>query len=227
VKRRKRKLKFANRKLHLESAIARQRSIEAEIESQRESHTEATDTFNEVQSRFYSVGTEIAKIEQSIQHAKERRQKQQQELTQIEQDWQESHAHHETDQTRLTTVKERLAEVEPKLDSLQEIAEMSSAALLEAESAMQAWQSEWDNFSEAATEPARNAEVERTHIQHVEEHLQRQKQRLEKLQEELGKQSHDELINESKELEQQIEKDGAEIQQAEAILEEKKSQIGE
>jgi len=58
----------------LESAIARQRSIEAEIESQRESHTEASDKFSEVQSRFYSVGTDIAKIEQSIQHANVRRQ---------------------------------------------------------------------------------------------------------------------------------------------------------
>ena len=211
----------------LESAIAQQRSIESEIESQRESHIEATDKFNEVQSRFYSVGTEIAKIEQSIQHAKERRQQQQQDLTQIEQDWQEAHAHHETDQKRLTVVKESLAEVEPKLDSLQETAELSSAALIEAESTMQAWQSEWDIFSEAATEPARNAEVERTNIQHVEEHLQRQKQRLERLQEELGKQSHEDLINESKDLEQQIQKDEAEIQQAEAILEEKKNQIGE
>jgi len=211
----------------LESAIARQRSIEAEIESQRESHTEATDKFNEVQSRFYSVGTEIAKIEQSIQHAKERRQQQQQDLTQLEQDWQEAHAHHETDQKRLTTVKESLAEVEPKLDHLQETAEMSSAALLEAESAMQAWQSEWDSFSEAATEPARNAEVERTHIQHVEEHLLRQQQRLERLQEELGKQSHEQLISESGELEQQLQKDEAEIKQSEAVLEEKKSQIGQ
>lgn len=211
----------------LESAVAQQRSIEAEIESQRESHTEATDKFNEVQSRFYSVGTEIAKIEQSIQHAKERRQQQQQDLNQLEQDWQEAHAHHETDQKRLSQVKENLAEVEPKLDHLQETAEMSSAALLEAESAMQAWQSEWDSFSEAATEPARNAEVERTHIQHVEEHLQRQKQRLERLQEELGKQSHEQLISESGELEQQLQKDEAEIQQSEAILEEKKSQIGQ
>ena len=209
----------------LESAIAQQRSIEAEIESQRESHTEATDRFNEVQSRFYSVGTEIAKIEQSIQHAKERRQQQQQDLSQIEQDWQEAHAHHETDQKRLTTVKENLAEVEPKLEHVQETAELSSAALLEAESAMQAWQSEWDSFSEAATEPARNAEVERTHIQHVEEHLQRQKQRLERLHEELGKQTHEELIKESAELEQLLQKDEAEIQQSEAILEEKKNQI--
>ena len=211
----------------LEQAIARQRSIEAEIESQRESHTEASDKFNEVQGRFYSVGTEIAKIEQSIQHAKERHQQQQQDLEQLEQDWQEAHAHQETDQKRLTLVKENLAEVEPKLDHLQSTAEMSSAALLEAESAMQAWQSEWDNFSEAATEPSRNAEVERTHIQHVEEHLQRQKQRLERLHEELGNQSHEQIISESAELEQQLQKDEVEIQQSQAILEEKQSQIGQ
>jgi chromosome segregation protein len=211
----------------LEKAIARQRNIESEIESQRESHTEASDKFNEVQSRFYSVGTEIAKIEQSIQHAKERRQQQQQDLNQIEQDWQEAHAHFETDQKRLAKVKEDLAEVEPKLEHLQTTAETSSEALAEAESAMQAWQSEWDSFSEAATEPSRNAEVERTHIQHVEEHLQRQKQRLERLQEELDNQSHDQISSECSELEQQLQKDEAEIQQAQAMLEEKQNQIGQ
>lgn len=211
----------------LESAIAKQRSIEAQIEAQRESHIEASDIFSEVQSRFYSVGTEIAKIEQSIQHAKERRQQQQQDLLQLEQDWQEAHAHHETDQKRLNSVKENLSEVEPKLDQLEESAEMSAEALQEAESAMQAWQSEWDRFSEAATEPARNAEVERTHIQHVEEHLQRQKQRLERLQEELQKQADEQLINESGELEQQLQKDEAEIQQAQAMLEERQRLISQ
>ena len=219
--------KIREQETALESAIAKQRNIEAEIESQRDSHIEASDKFNEVQSRFYSVGTEIAKIEQSIQHAKERRQQQQQDLSQLEQDWQEARAHHETDEKRLSQVKESLAEIEPKQDHLQEASEMSSAALAEAETAMQEWQSEWDRFSEAATEPARNAEVERTHIQHVEEHLQRQKQRLERLQEDLQKQSHDVLINESTELEQQLEKDEAEIQQTQAILEEKQNQIGQ
>jgi len=211
----------------LESAIARQRSIEAEIETQRDSHTEASDKFNEVQSRFYSVGADIARIEQSIQHAKERRQQQQQDLEQLEQDWQEAHAHQETDQKRLSQVKENLTEVEPKLEHLQNTAEMSAAALVEAESAMQAWQAEWDSFSEAATEPARNAEVERTHIQHVEERLQNQQKRLERIQEELQNQSNDQLISESGELEQQLAKDEAEIQQTQAMLEEKQSQIGQ
>ncbi|MFK5915757.1 MAG: chromosome segregation protein SMC [Woeseiaceae bacterium] len=223
----KTEVKIREQETALESAIAQQRSIESEIESQRESHIEASDKFNEVQSRFYSVGTEIAKIEQSIQHAKERRQQQQQDLNQLEQDWQEAKAHYETDQTRLVQVKENLAEVEPKLDHLEETAEVSSTALIEAENAMQAWQSEWDSFSEAATEPAQNAEVARNHIQHVEEHLQRQQQRLEKLQGEVHKQSPEKLISESKELEEKLEKDESEIQQAQAILEEKQNQIGE
>ena len=209
----------------LESEIARQRSIEAEIETQRESHTEATDKFNEVQSRFYSVGADIARVEQSIQHAKERRQQQQQDLEQLEQDWQEAHAHQETDEKRLTQVKENLADVEPKLEELQGKAETSSIALAEAEAAMQAWQSQWDEFSEAATEPAQNAEVQRNKIQHVEEHLQRQQQRLQRLQEELVKQTPEELINQSSELESQLQKDETEIEQAQARLEENQNQI--
>ena len=211
----------------LESAIARQRSIESEIETQRDSHTDASDKFSEVQSRFYSVGADIARLEQSIQHARERRQQQQQDLEQLEQDWQEAHAHQETDQKRLAQVKESLAEIEPKLEQLQGTAEHSSAALVEAESAMQAWQNEWDSFSAAASEPAQQAEVQRNHIQTVEEHLQRQKQRLERLQEELQKQTPEQLLSETKELEQQLQNDEAEIQQAQAILEEKQAQIGQ
>ena len=211
----------------LEQAIAQQRSIESEIESQRESHTEASDKFNEVQSRFYNVGTEIAKIEQSIQHARERRQQQQQDLNQLEQDWQEAKAHHETDQKRLQQIRENLSEIEPQLNELSTAEETSAAALQEAEAAMQAWQAEWDSFSEAAAEPARNAEVERTHIQHVEEHLQNQQQRLERLQQELEAHSPEKLVNESAELEQKLQQDEQEIQQAQSQLEARQQQISE
>ncbi len=50
----------------LEQAIAKQRGIEADIEKQRSEHTESTDNFNKVQSNFYSVGADIARLEQSI-----------------------------------------------------------------------------------------------------------------------------------------------------------------
>ncbi|NNF95394.1 MAG: AAA family ATPase, partial [Halobacteria archaeon] len=64
----------------LESTVAKQRAVEADIEKQRALQADASDDHNAVQSRFYSVGADIARLEQSIQHARERRAQQQQDL---------------------------------------------------------------------------------------------------------------------------------------------------
>ncbi|MEE8195706.1 MAG: AAA family ATPase, partial [Acidiferrobacterales bacterium] len=55
----------------LESAVADQRAIEARIEKIRTQQTEATDHFNTVQAEFYSIGAEIAGVEQATQHARD------------------------------------------------------------------------------------------------------------------------------------------------------------
>ncbi|MEM9335691.1 MAG: AAA family ATPase, partial [Pseudomonadota bacterium] len=50
------------RKTLLESAIADQRKLEAQIEEARERQSERNDEFNEVQGRYYKVGSEIARL---------------------------------------------------------------------------------------------------------------------------------------------------------------------
>ena len=46
---------------------------EAKIEEARVQQTELTDAFNEVQGRYYKAGSEIARVEQTIEHAHELR----------------------------------------------------------------------------------------------------------------------------------------------------------
>ena len=64
----------------LEGRVARQRNLEADIEAKRDAYVEASDKFNEIQGRYYAVGSEIARIEQSIQFTKESRTRQEAEL---------------------------------------------------------------------------------------------------------------------------------------------------
>jgi chromosome segregation protein len=45
-----------NLEIRLEAVIAEQRAADAALEKQRESQIELSDTFSEVQSRFYRVG---------------------------------------------------------------------------------------------------------------------------------------------------------------------------
>ncbi|MGB2255411.1 MAG: chromosome segregation SMC family protein, partial [Spongiibacter marinus] len=59
--------------LDREAVVTEQVSLGTAIEQSRDEHTQLNDTFNEVQGRFYSIGADIARVEQSIQHQQERR----------------------------------------------------------------------------------------------------------------------------------------------------------
>ena len=97
----------------LEAVTAELRSVEAALESGREEHIEASDSFNEVQGRYYQLGAEVARIEQAIQHGKETRRAQQEELENTEQAWNEVQAHIKVDSQRLEQLARDLAENEP------------------------------------------------------------------------------------------------------------------
>ncbi len=170
----------------LDAIIAEQRGLEAEIEKFRQQHTEASDDFNKVQSRYYSVGADIARLEQSIQHVRERRQQQETDLRAVENEWQQAQQQFEKDQNRIKEISAELAELEPQLKLLHEQATVSVAELEQSEKTMQAWQHDWDEFNRAAQEPVQTAEVERTRIQHLETQLSELASREQKLKQEIA-----------------------------------------
>ncbi|MET0087381.1 MAG: chromosome segregation protein SMC [Sedimenticola sp.] len=194
---------IGERETDLEAAIAKQRRLEADIERDREAHVEANDNFNEVQGRFYAVGSDIARLEQAIQFAKESRGQNEHDLHQTEQAWQESSDHRVQDENRLRELNETLAVEEPKLEEAREIEQTSAERLAEAEQAMQQWQSEWENFNRQAAEPAQTAQVERTRINHIEQQDQNLQRRIEKFTEEMARLEDPRLAQDIVELENQ------------------------
>ena len=219
--------RLRERETEQEAAVASQRNIEAEIEKQRSLLSEHSDSFNAVQSRFYSVGADIARLEQTLQHAKERRQQQEQDLAQLERDGQEAEGHQAADRKRIGEIQAQLDELEPRLRQAEENEQRSAEALAGAEEAMQAWQAEWETFNQQAAEPAREAEVERTRILHLEQKLSRLQQRLEKAGQELGQQSPEQLQEEIEQLRQKQLEAEARVQQQQALLNERQQQIRE
>ncbi|VAW95270.1 Chromosome partition protein smc [hydrothermal vent metagenome] len=182
---------ISDKEVTLEAAIAQQREIEANIEKHREAHIEATDKFNEVQSRFYGVGGDIGRLEQSIQHVKERRQQLEQDITQLEESWKEAQTHLSTDKEKIEVLQTQKIELEPNLQIAQEKEQTSTAALTTSEQAMKQWQVSWDELNLKAADPAKNVEVERTRIQHLEQQTVQQSKRLETIESELNEQSPD------------------------------------
>jgi len=199
----------------LEAAIAKQRRLEAEIERDRSAHTEANDNFNEVQGRFYAVGSEIARLEQSIQYAKESRAQFEHDLHQTEQAWQESSDHRQQDEARLEELNASLAEQVPLLEQAREVEQESAARLADAEQAMQAWQNEWEQFNHQAAEPAQTAQVERTRINHLDDKSNQTQRRLERFTEELERLNDPQLTEsiQTLELQEQEREEQAALQQ--------------
>ncbi|TQV78153.1 chromosome segregation protein SMC [Exilibacterium tricleocarpae] len=168
----------------VESFVTDQLGKDTEIEKYRLNYTELSDKFNEVQGRFYAVGSDIARIEQTIQHARERTRQLQTDLEQTDRDCRETEEHLLSDSRKAEGWEAELLEIEPELELIKAAEQDSGEALLGAEEAMQHWQGEWDSFNQTAAEPRQRAEVQQSRIQHLEQVQTRLLARIEKLTEE-------------------------------------------
>ncbi len=172
--------------LKIEKTVAEQRSIDARVERHLSDNTELTENLGEVQARFYSLGNDIARLEQSIEHHLERTDQLQQDLQETEEAWEQTREEMDVDLQRVIRLDEELKEIEPELELAREEVASSSAAQEEAEAAMQAWQQSWDDFSHRSEEPRQIAEVEHSRIQQLESIVARGLERKERLQLELA-----------------------------------------
>ncbi|MEO6696932.1 MAG: chromosome segregation protein SMC, partial [Gammaproteobacteria bacterium] len=168
----------------LEAHIAEQRAAETAIEKQRDQQGEAAEVFNAVQGRFYGAGAEIARLEQSVLHAKERRRQLQQDLEQLEQSWRDIEQHLGADRQQLDGLTRELEQAEPGWHDAQTAAEAARQGLADAEQAVHASQMEWDSFNQRAAQSVQTAQVEGTRVQHLEQQLQQIQQRRVRLEEE-------------------------------------------
>jgi chromosome segregation protein len=169
---------IAEQENRLQAAVAEQRNLEAQIEQQRAAHTEANDAFNEIQGSFYAVGSEIARLEESIQYAREARRREEADLVQARHALEQAQALSAQDSGRLAELAGELDRDRPMLDEARSRADAAAGQLQEAEAAMQAWQSGWDDFNQRANEPAQQAQVERTRINHLEDQEVQLKRRV-------------------------------------------------
>ena len=185
--------------LRMESFVTDQVNKDTQIEKYRSQYTELGDKFNEVQGRYYAIGAEIARLEQSIQHAGERARQLQADLDQTSRDSKEAEENLLIDTQKTEAWEEELLELEPELEMVKAAEETSGESLIDAEEAMQRWQNDWDSFNQRAAEPRQRAEVQQSRIQHLEQVQQRLLQRIEKLREEktnLQDSSEDDSIHE-------------------------------
>ncbi|MEP1471793.1 MAG: chromosome segregation protein SMC [Halieaceae bacterium] len=170
----------------LEAVQAEHQQVDTAIEQHRVDHTERSDVFSEVQGNYYSLGAEVARIEQTIQHQQERGRQLSEDLQRTRDNLSESETHLLDDRSKLTGWDEELERLSPEVVSLQATEKTSSEALLQAEEAMHGWQQQWDEFNSRAAAPRQQAEVQQSRLQHLEQAMQRLQNRIGQLEEEQG-----------------------------------------
>ena len=176
---------ISSQEVAFEALVAEQRNADASIERLRDGHHELSERFNLVQGRFYSVGGDIARIEQSIQHGQQRLRQLQDDLNEAERARLETESHLGHDRTLLATLDEELHMLLPEQELTAAAAEESAAVLEDCESAMHSWQEQWDGFNQRSAEPRRQAEVQQSRIAQLEQSLERLAERQRRLSDEL------------------------------------------
>ncbi len=174
----------SQRETETQAAVAGLRSAEAAVERARARHMECSDALAAVQGRYYQAGADATRTEQSLQHARELRQRQRTDLERVNVEHAESTLLVGRDQEHLAELGRFLAQAEPELVAAQAQETAAREALAACESGMAAWQGRWEAFSQEASAATRSAEVEQARVEQIDAGLQRLKSQRERLTEE-------------------------------------------
>ncbi|MAD91256.1 MAG: chromosome segregation protein SMC, partial [Gammaproteobacteria bacterium] len=214
---------LAEKKISLESAIADQRRLEASLENARMGQLEKTDDFNAVQSRYYKIGSEISRLEQSIEHAKELFARQQKDLEQAIHGADEITDHIEQDESEIEQLEEKLCELIPGLEQARYREKLSLTSLHEAEDALSEWQKKWNHHQGKYNETQQLKTVEMTRLEQIESRLQVFSDRRNKI-ESIKDNAN---LNEIKEYHEEISKKELEKRQQKDVIENQLQDINE
>jgi chromosome segregation protein len=177
---------LTKREILLQEGIARQRSAEAALEELHESQGQASETFNEVQGELYSVGSEIARLEQSIKHAREMQERQKTEYQETETALKDLEKHMVLDKVQVEELTTALAGVEPALAIAREEENSALEAMAAAEGAVADWQKQFELHHQKSTESNREADRARADIEVLDQRLLQASRRIESLDRESG-----------------------------------------
>jgi chromosome segregation protein len=170
---------LSKRETVLQESVALQRAAEASLEQLHESQGQAGESFNEVQGELYAVGSEIARLEQSIQHARELQERQKAEFQETETALQDLEKHMVLDKVQVEDLTQALAEVEPALATATKAESSAQTEMTEAEEAVAAWQKQFEQHHFKSTDSNRESDRARADIEVLDQRLLQASQRIE------------------------------------------------
>ena len=211
---------LAKKETSLQESIASQRAAEAALEKLHQEQGRASEGHGEVQGELYSVGSEIARLEQTIEHARELQKRQKQEFEETEAALKDLEKHRGLDKVQVEELTRSLAEVEPALAQAVEAEGKANRSMEEADNAVQAWQKHFEEHHQRSTQSNRETDQARAEIEVLDQGLVQASRRLEALAQESKSMDPSGLQGDLKSLASESKKLAAEEKKKQAGLDE-------
>ncbi|MEQ8859348.1 MAG: chromosome segregation protein SMC [Pseudomonadales bacterium] len=165
----------------LEKAAAEHQHIDTEIERRRAKHADTSEEFNRVQGRYYQIGADIARIEEAIAFSQQRVKQLELDLSTVAQRSEEAQRQLAMDESEIEEISARVADLEPRVAEAAAADENCTTTLASLEARHREWQTEWESLNHQVAEHERNAEVQASRVDHLEQLLQRLRSRRDQL----------------------------------------------
>ena len=165
----------------MQEQIAEQRAAEARMESIHQQQAAAGEAFNTVQGELYSIGSDIARLEQTIQHSRELQTRQKKEYEEISSSLQDMEKHMVLDRAQVEDLTTKLAKVEPALEKAQQEESGADTEMQAAEAEVASWQESLEEHHVKSNELNRNADGQRASVEMLDGRMQDASNRLKNL----------------------------------------------
>ena len=167
--------------IELEKAQAARQSLDTAIEKLRLEHTERSDQFNSVQGKYYQLGADIARIEEAVQFNEQRVSQLELDMESVSQRSEETERQLNMDDEQIALLNTELTALRPDLELAETSDKASNTLLVEIEEKVRHQQEDWEQFSIERSELRRDAEVQASSIEHLEQVIVRLRGRMQGL----------------------------------------------
>jgi len=165
----------------MQEQVAEQRAAEASMESIHQDQAGAGEALNEVQGELYSVGSEIARLEQTIQHSRELQARQKKEFDETSGSMQDMEKHMVLDRAQVEDLTTKLAEIEPALADAEKAETGADTLMHAAEAEVSSWQESLEQHHIKSNDLNRKADGYRATVEMLDGRMQDASTRLETL----------------------------------------------
>lgn len=175
---------ISRRDVALEGKRAEQRRIEAEVERLRADQAKAGDALAQTQGRYYKLGADIERDEESIRFHRERLEQLRAELAKVLQRGEEAAHQLGLDQSEIEALDQAIAELGPAVEEAEAADNQALTTLRTMEEGYRQWEADWDAFNQQAARHERDAGIQAARIDQFSQGIERIEARMAQVEEE-------------------------------------------